>query len=495
MSRRIRAFKRWMTSQGFDFSDALEFADSDADGICVRALCGLREGDLVATIPKRACLTIRTSGAREVMDGAGLAGPLGLSFAIMYERALGAASLWYGYLQLLPEEESVPLVWSSGEVDALLRGTELHKIVKEDKKLLREDWKECIKPLIEAADFELDPSDFGIDRYFAAKSLVSSRSFQIDEYHGSGMVPLADLFNHKTGLENVHFTSVSSSSSDDESDVDDAFIEEKQSKPEEQSTSDAGDSFSEDNAANLEMIVVRDVEAGDEVFNTYGYMGNAALLHRYGFTEPNNPFDIVNIDLNLVLQWCTSSFSSRYARARLSLWRRLNYSGCMSQNSEYFEVASDGEPQFELIALLFIIFIPEEAYRKLNYAADSFKDGGDATKMIVAKMSNGRRIHKTPGNGKEFFLTRNVCGALVALADVRESLYGSDSLEDDLGKLKICCPVQERKLYHSLVLRLCERKILQNLRAYASRQSKMNKKETFGVRKCFKRTNFSLFYS
>ncbi|GJS18551.1 hypothetical protein Tco_0413023 [Tanacetum coccineum] len=38
----------------------------------------------------------------------------------------------------------------------------------------------------------------------------------------------------------------------------------------------------------LEMIIV---------FNTYGSMGNVALLHSI---EPNNPYDIVNIDLELV---------------------------------------------------------------------------------------------------------------------------------------------------------------------------------------------------
>ena len=58
--------------------------------------------------------------------------------------------------------------------------------------------------------------------------------------------------------------------------------------------------------ADLEMVMVKDVKVGAEVFNTYGLLGNAALLHRYGFTEPDNPFDIVNIDLELVLQWSAS---------------------------------------------------------------------------------------------------------------------------------------------------------------------------------------------
>ena len=87
-----------------------------------------------------------------------------------------------------------------------------------------------------------------------------------------------------------------------------------------------------------------------------GILGNAALLHRYGFTEQDNSYDIVNIDMELVLQWCTSVFSDRHSRARVSLWRKLGYSACGSQNSEYFEISFDGEPQIELLVLLHIMF-------------------------------------------------------------------------------------------------------------------------------------------
>lgn len=68
------------------------------------------------------------------------------------------------------------------------------QMVKEDKDLIFEDWKECIRPLLVSMPLELSPQFFGIEQYFAARSLIASRSFQIDEYYGSGMVPLADLF-------------------------------------------------------------------------------------------------------------------------------------------------------------------------------------------------------------------------------------------------------------------------------------------------------------
>ena len=65
--------------------------------------------------------------------------------------------------------------------------------VKEDKALVHEDWKACIVPFVESAPIKLDPNYFGVEQYFAAKSLISSRSFQIDEHYGFGMVPFADL--------------------------------------------------------------------------------------------------------------------------------------------------------------------------------------------------------------------------------------------------------------------------------------------------------------
>lgn len=117
-----------MRSCAIASSDALEIVENARSGIAVKALCELREGDVVATIPKAACLTIRTSAARTAIEESGIDGSLGLSLALMYERSLGSASKWFGYLQVLPEREEVPLVWSLEEVDRLLAGTELHKV-------------------------------------------------------------------------------------------------------------------------------------------------------------------------------------------------------------------------------------------------------------------------------------------------------------------------------------------------------------------------------
>ncbi|XP_078433531.1 SET domain-containing protein isoform X2 [Wolffia australiana] len=437
-SRRMRGFKRWMAAKGITYSDALDLADSPGahgEGISVFALRDLAEGETVATIPKRACLTIKTTAARRMIAEAALAGHLGLSVAVMFERSIAAASPWHGYLQILPAMESSPLVWSCHEIDSLLAGTELHKIVKEDQRLVHEDWKEYIEPLIEDPEWGLDRRFFGVDQYFAAKTLVASRSFAIDHFHGYGMVPLADLFNHKTGLENVHFTDPYSSSSDDDDDDDD-----DDDRDHEHDHDDEDDDHEDDGI--MEMIIVRSVKAGDEVFNTYGSTGNAALLLRYGFTELDNPFDIVNMDLNLVLQCCPSSISDRRVRSRLRLWRQLGLGGCESQESEYFEISPAGEPQIELLLLLYIINLPDDAIEKS-------KNIGDGSGMDPA-----------------ILMTYEVCEWMMRMADARERMYGGGSMEEEVEKLSNCRRSEERKVYDSLVLRVMERKVLNRFRAF-----------------------------
>ncbi|KAK7356842.1 hypothetical protein VNO80_16121 [Phaseolus coccineus] len=504
-SRRLRAFKRWMQSKGFQWSDALEFVDTPEEGIAVRAFCQLKEGDVVAEMPKEACLTTKTSGAREIIEDVGLDGHLGLAFAIMYERSLGEDSPWYGYLQLLPNQECVPIVWTLDEVNELLCGTELHQTVQEDKALIYEDWKENILPLLDLAPLKLNPKFFDIEQYFAAKSLISSRSFEIDDYHGFGMVPLADLFNHKTGAEDVHFTAMSSnyeSGSDvDGSDNDKSIVKEEVALDQNHSmdmTASIGanvsncigsdldsSSVSEDDTSMLEMIMIKDVDSGTEVFNTYGLLGNAALLHRYGFTEQDNSYDIVNIDMELILQWCSSAFSDRHSRARVSLWKRLGYSACGSQDSEYFEISFDGKPQIELLILLHIMLLLDDAYQKLDLsvsvAGNCLESNGETTHL------NGNMFPNEAFNmSKESLLPKRVCDALLSIADMRESLYGLNSVEDDIEALERCSLTRERKLYHSLVLRINERKILQKLRNYASQAYKVNKHSS--PRKKLKRT-------
>ncbi|KAJ0246818.1 N-lysine methyltransferase [Hirschfeldia incana] len=351
--------------------------------------------------------------------------------------------------------------------------------VKEDRVLVHEDWEENIVPLTSLLPENVDPGSFGIREYLAAKSLIASRSFEIDDYHGWGMVPLADLFNHKTGEEDVHFTAeLPHGESDSEPDETDNSTDEdepstKNSASPEQSLE--GENTDEetieeeeeeettpmlqDDVSSLEMIMVKNVPAGAEVYNTYGLIGNAALLHRYGFTELDNLYNIVNIDLDLVTEWSTSSYTTQYTRARLALFRKLGY------NSDYFEVSPTGESETELLMLLNILLLPDDAYNKLDLALTGdciSKEGREITigkhKVVLGESCSSSDVLLTDDG---------VCEALLAIVDKRESLYGtSSSLEEDVVRLGSCVLPKDRRLYHSLVLRVSERRILEKLRSY-----------------------------
>lgn len=352
--------------------------------------------------------------------------------------------------------------------------------MKEDKTLMYEDWKENILPLMVSAPLMFSPEFFGVEQYFSARSLISSRSFDIDDFHGFGMVPLADLFNHKTNAEDVHFTLVSSDVESDNStshlnDVHPYDDEPKcwnspldkvgpDSLVTKANNADDTDSDSSDlggDPTTLEMIMVKNVKAGNEVFNTYGSLGNAALLHRYGFTEANNPYDIVNIDLELVIDWCSSRFSRRYSRARVSLWRKLEYCGYDNENIEYFEISYDGEPQTELLILIYIMLLSEDAFNHFDLTTSVT---GNFVGVMLYEKGKGIWIEDSKIR-KDVLLTKDVCTALMSLADMRETLYGSSCLEKGLET--VCC-IQDRKLYHSLRLRESERTILKKLRSYAA---------------------------
>ena len=146
-----------------------------------------------------------------------------------------------------------------------------------------EDWKESIEPLQDQIGSQFERF-FGFEDYLAARTLIASRSFQVDDhYHGVGMVPLADIFNHKTGAEDVHLSTSASTEDDSESEAAESGGEEGDESADESSTTSAGsiasdtaDANNTDDVAssdgdgdgdddNLEMVMVKDVKVGAEI--------------------------------------------------------------------------------------------------------------------------------------------------------------------------------------------------------------------------------------
>lgn len=54
----------------------------------------MAEGERLCTIPKAACISIRTTELADVIEAEELGGGLGLVLAVMHERSLGSQSKW-----------------------------------------------------------------------------------------------------------------------------------------------------------------------------------------------------------------------------------------------------------------------------------------------------------------------------------------------------------------------------------------------------------------
>lgn len=191
----------------------------------------------------------------------------------------------------------------------------------------------------------------------------------------------------------------------------------------------------------------------------------------------------MNIDLELVLQWSLPLFSSRCCRARVSLWRKLDYSGCVDQNAEYFEISFNGEPQIELLILLYIILLRDDAYYELDFAVSTTRTSEELKGGIGMFLFEG-----TSELSSNMLINKSVGNALLSLADIREGLYGSTSLEDDIKALERCCCIREKKLYHSLMLRICERRILEKLRTFVADAAHLRTSRRAYARKKLKRS-------
>ncbi|MCO5560672.1 hypothetical protein L7F22_014289 [Adiantum nelumboides] len=212
--------------------------------------------------------------------------------------------------------------------------------------------------------------------------------------------------------------------------------------------------------------------SNQKIFNTYGELSNASLLHRHGFTEPDNPYDIVNIEFTLVLQYSSLFFSERLVRNRVRLWRKYGCCALSWKTTEYFEIEACGKPQQELLFLLYILHLPEKAVLAADIALHEVETGREgnhdlqwevkATKTINSFLESEHGVTDMD----RVFLTVEVCKALLWLCERRDEAYGETSLEEDLMLLNVVSPTEEPKWFHALSLRIGERSILKRLNRF-----------------------------
>lgn len=252
-----------------------------------------------------------------------------LTLVLTHEYLLGPLGPWWDYLQSMPRQRLVqgsngsdnrrwgvplPIAWTPiSEEWKWIAGSEAGRIVQRT----RDDPVGCIEgigmsiarlrsfftttalPILQNVhrsffDDATTSEEALWDDFVGMQSLISSRSFVVDMYHGLALVPLSDMFNHLDDA-NVHFEA------DDEvcdecgslgqcPHNDDPLPSSAYGRPSAFLPAESGPNSADwkvppalEGVDTVDMVAQEHIGSGQEAFNTYGLMSNSVLLTTYGF--------------------------------------------------------------------------------------------------------------------------------------------------------------------------------------------------------------------
>ncbi|KAM5452102.1 Ribosomal lysine N-methyltransferase 4 [Microsporum audouinii] len=257
-----------------------------------RGICAVRdiaEDEELFVIPEDLILSVENSKAREALGlNETQLGPwLSLIIVMIYEYYQGEQSRWEPYFRILPTSFDTLMFWTEAQLQELQGCAVVDKIGKSaaDEAILQK-----VVPLIQANPHRfparsgmppLDSSDALLCLAHRMGSLIMAYAFDIEKTEGAdddaaedgymtddedepakGMVPLADIFNADAQRNNARL-----------------FQEE----------------------GSFVMKAIKNIQAGEEIFNDYGELPRADLLRRYGYVTDNYAqYDVVEFSLDSI---------------------------------------------------------------------------------------------------------------------------------------------------------------------------------------------------
>lgn len=190
------------------------------------------------------------------------------------------SSHWRTYLDILPHTLNTPVFWTDSQL-GLLKGSSI--LTRIGAKQIEKDYKKVIVPLLTRAElYTVSEAEIPAirDKYFSFAqyrrfgSLIMAYSFTYDD--GSiAMVPMADMLNHRTGYNNARLYF-------DQEDDTLASPEKQQERTEGEHTPKKA---KKSENTFLHMRTRRNINAEEELYNTYGTLPDSELLRKYGYVE------------------------------------------------------------------------------------------------------------------------------------------------------------------------------------------------------------------
>eukprot|EP01138_Halocafeteria_seosinensis_P014542 gb/GECG01014845.1/.p1 GENE.gb/GECG01014845.1/~~gb/GECG01014845.1/.p1 ORF type:complete len:629 (+),score=143.31 gb/GECG01014845.1/:1-1887(+) len=228
------------------------------------------EGSILVHVPQECCIMAQGSEHERLMHFLKQEKQLNSLFAValvlLHEISQGEPKSKFGkHLETLPENFTSALYFDE-EAKRLLKNTTLEGML--DSLPVYERWEKEIAPLMEERSEFWNLKVQSFEHFRRALALVLSRGFHDHKMEGPHLVPVVDLLNH-------HCTKACTCPAFEYS----------------------GDKF------QFRMYAHRDIEAGEEVYNTYGNLSDAQLLHTYGFIHEDcfNPQNCVALEAKYVI--------------------------------------------------------------------------------------------------------------------------------------------------------------------------------------------------
>ncbi|XP_069824740.1 N-lysine methyltransferase SETD6 [Dendropsophus ebraccatus] len=396
----------------------------------------LPAGEVIFSVPRSALLSQHTTRIRDLLEKEqdnlqSRSGWVPLLISLMYE-ATDKCSPWAAYFGLWPHltPPDLPMFWSEDERLQLLKGTGVTQAVKKDLENIEQEYNTIVLPFLRRHSNMFCPQKHSLDLYKRLVAFVMAYSFQepLEEEEDDDddrkdvlspmMVPVADLLNH-IAHHNAHL---------------------------------------EFTPECLRMVTTQPVMAGDELFNTYGEMGNWQLLHMYGFSEPypNNSNETVEIPMVTLREAALLGLKSEEERKRVQeRWAFLCHMDVVGEEGAFVFGCEGVLTEDELrMCLKMLCMSPEEfADYKENDGWEDDEEEETLSNQEISRLPPSWRklIHQTTELVLKGY-TNDLHSDQAVLDD--ETVYAKLSLRE---KYSLHARYGQKKILHSLLqLTHCE---------------------------------------
>ena len=317
---------------------------------------------------------------------------LGVCIAFMYEDSLGERSRFSDYIAVLPFWENQSKFWKDNEKE-WLKGSEVDFLGGTDDTEVLRGFKKSVLPILD--EFSLLKREyFTYDNFKRAMSIVSSRAFEIDAYRELALVPFADMFDHSLSahvqfetnytvcIECGSYQPCEHDRGEENSDDDDDSIMQK-IKPIQNHISN------DDKEDTCDLLLTKAVTPGEELFNSYGDLGNGVLVSRYGFAIPQNTHSRVRLARELYMYkhfdkprrvWWKKNSVDAIDRVMNLLSDDENFNVDDEEDGHSFylntlNLSSTGIPSVGVLIFLLLLTASDSQFDKLkSVASDSWQD-------------------------------------------------------------------------------------------------------------------------